>query len=154
MNQASYKLSCLLDCRLSPITDLPKSPHIEIWSTLHSCNGVWRREPTQGIVPIPPSPVPRLFVGRGWYQYSLEAIEEVQNSSERFSLTGRVIGVRWTCLLPGVDYKLLMSGEADSLSLLLPSLSDSSVHPLAKLAKCIPTKVPTSYCTCSVLVSI
>ena len=43
----------------------------------------------------------------------------------------------------GVDYKLLMSGKGDPLSLLLPALSASNIHVVTKLASKIPSSTNT-----------
>ena len=43
-------------------------------------------------------------------------------------------------LFGGLDYKLLMTGE-DPLSILVPTLSSTNVHVIAKLANKVPCKV-------------
>lgn len=46
-------------------------------------------------------------------------------------------------LFGGLDYKLLMTGE-DPLSILMPVLSSTNVHVIAKLANKVPCKVAVS----------
>lgn len=56
------------------------------------------------------------------------------------------------CMLSGVDYRELVSGN-EPLALLAPALTSSNVHSVAKLASLIPVQV-SDYCNYVCIVSV